>query len=86
MGLKPLHVHAMKEAFLKDDSEAVLLVDASNAFNLLSRDAALHNIQHLFPSLSTIVINIYREAPELFIDDVVLYSMEVRLKANLWQC
>lgn len=40
-------VHAMKEAFLKDGTEAVLFVDTSNAFNSLNRDAALHNIQYL---------------------------------------
>ena len=76
----------MKEAFLKDDTEAVLVVDASNAFNLLNRDAALHNIQHLSLSLSTFLINLYHEAPVLFVDDVVLYSIEVRLKATFWQC
>ena len=37
-------VHAMKEAFLNDETKAVLLVDASNAFNSLNRGAALHNI------------------------------------------
>ena len=69
-------VHAMKEAFLNDDTEAVLLVDASNAFNSLNREAALHNIQHLCPTLSTILINIYHEATELFVDGTVLFSEE----------
>ena len=69
-------VHAMKEAFLNDETEAVLLVDASNAFNSLNREAALHNIQHLCPTLSTILINIYREATELFVDGTVLFSEE----------
>ena len=69
-------VHAVREAFSNDDVDAVLLVDASNAFNSLNRDAALHNIQHLCPALSTILINIYRESTELFVDGVVLYSEE----------
>ena len=66
-------VHAMKEAFLNDETEAVLLVDASNAFNSLNREAALHNIQHLCPTLSTILTNIYREATELFVDGIILF-------------
>ena len=69
-------VHAMKEAFLKEETEAVLLVDASNAFNSLNREAALHNIRHLCPILSTILINIYREATDLLVDGIVLASEE----------
>ena len=51
-------------------------MDASNAFNLLIRDVALHNFQHLCPSLSTILINLYREATELFVDGITLSSVE----------
>ena len=36
------------------------LVDASNAFNSLIRNAALHNIQILSPQFSTILISTYR--------------------------
>ena len=69
-------VHAMREAFLKEETEAVLLVDASNAFNSLNRNAALHNIRYLCPTLSTILINVYRESTELFVDGIVLASEE----------
>ena len=69
-------VHTMREAFLNEGSEAVLLVDARNAFKSLNREAALHNIHHLCPSLSPIIINIYREATELFVDGIVLFSEE----------
>ena len=69
-------VHSMKEAFSSEGTEAVLLVDASNAFNALNRDAALHNIRHLCPVLSTILINIYRESTELFVDGLTLASVE----------
>ena len=37
-------VHAMRHIFQSPESEAVLLVDATNAFNSLNRQAALHNI------------------------------------------
>ena len=68
--------HGMRSLFSCDDTEAVLLVDATNAFNSLNRQAALRNIQHLCPSLSNILINTYREPTELFVDDQVLWSEE----------
>ena len=69
-------VHAVRTAYADDDTEAVLLVDAANAFNSLNRKTALHNIRSLCPTLSTIVTNTYRSDPELFADGDVLYSSE----------
>ena len=69
-------VHAVRTLFQWEETEAVLLVDASNAFNTLNRQTALHNIQRLCPPLSTIIINTYRDPTELFIDGYVLYSQE----------
>ena len=69
-------VHFMSVSFQLEDTEAVLLVDASNAFNSLNRDAALHNIRHICPSLATVLINTYREATELFVEDTTLFSEE----------
>ena len=37
---------------------------------------ALHNVRHLCPSFSTILINTYRDNSELYIDGEVLYSQE----------
>ena len=37
-------IHAMRDLYCDDRSEAALLVDASNAFNSVNRQAALHNI------------------------------------------
>ena len=42
-------VHAVRSSFLWDDTEGILLVDASNAFNSLNRIVALHNIRQLCP-------------------------------------
>ena len=39
--------HAMKSSFESNDTEAVPLVDTSNAFNSLNRQLALHNARHL---------------------------------------
>ena len=56
--------------------EAVLLVDASNAFNALNRNVALLNILNTCPSIATILINCYRSNIPLFIDNNILYSSE----------
>ena len=37
-------VHAMSEIFAGDETDAVLLVDATNAFNSINRRIMLHNI------------------------------------------
>ena len=60
-------IHAIRELFEHDNSDAVLLMDASNAFNSLNRAAALHNIRVLCPSIATYAINTYREPARLFI-------------------
>ena len=48
-------VHAVQKCFGQDGTEAALLVDTSNAFNSLNRDAALHNIRFLCPPISTML-------------------------------
>ena len=40
-------IHAMKKMFEQDSTDAVILVDAGNAFNKLNRSVALHNIQYV---------------------------------------
>lgn len=67
---------AVHAAFKDESTEAVLLVDASNAFNSLNRKTALHNIRNLCPTLSTILINTYRSDSDIFVDGDVLHSSE----------
>ena len=62
--------------FSSDESQAVLLVDATNAFNSLNRQVALQNIAKICPSLSTTLINTYRDDICLFIDGETLLSQE----------
>ena len=50
-----------------EEYDAVILVDASNAFNCLNRKVALHNIQYTRLPLAIILINTYRQAGRLFI-------------------
>ena len=69
VGARRTAIHAMRELFKYYNSEAVLLIDASNVFNSLNRAAALHNIRVFCPSIATYGINTYREPARLFIVD-----------------
>ena len=69
-------VHAMNQAYNEEDTQVVLLVDASNAFNCHNRNAALLNIRHFCPPLATILINTYRQPTSLFMDGTTLFSQE----------
>ena len=42
-------IHAMKEIEALKGTEAILLLDATNAFNTINRQAALHNIKVICP-------------------------------------
>ena len=53
-------VHAMRHLFVEEDIEGVLLVDASNAFNSINRQAALHNIRIICPPVSQVLANTYQ--------------------------
>ena len=69
-------VRGMAKIFDDDNMEAALLVDATNAFNLLSRRTALINIHATCPSIATALTNIYREDGNLYIQRQVLKSKE----------
>ena len=69
-------VHATRSAFESENVEAVLLVDASNAFNCINRQVALQNIRRLCPTIATILINSYRTNIDLFVDGEVIRSQE----------
>ena len=60
-------VHAMKEVFDDPNTEAVILVDATNAFNNMNRQTALHNVQVTCPEMATYLINTYRSPPTLYV-------------------
>ena len=53
--------------FAEEEADAVLFIDASNAFNSINRKALLHNIQYLCPPLSTYLRNCYSSPSRLFI-------------------
>ena len=60
-------IHAMHSIFKEEETEAVLLVDAANAFNSINRQVFLHNISIICPSISTYVTNCYRIPSRLFV-------------------
>ena len=69
-------VHAMQSLYHSSNTQAVLLADASNAFNSLNRHVSLHNLHFICPPLAVTLTNVYREASSLFIDGECLLSEE----------
>ena len=60
-------VHAMRKIFDEEDTNAVLLIDASNAFNSVNREAFLHNVAVICPPIATYVNNCYKIPSRLFV-------------------
>ena len=60
-------IHAMSEIFAEDETDGILLIDASNAFNQMNRSVAMHNIQITCNEISQYLINTYRSPSRLFI-------------------
>ena len=61
------NLYILPSEFARENTDAVLLVDASNAFNQVNRQSALHNISILCPSFATILQNTYGVPIRLFI-------------------
>ena len=75
-------VHAMNSLFSADETDAVLLIDVTNAFNTLNRAVALHNISILCPTIATFVINTYRLPVRLFVTG----GQELKSSEGTTQC
>ncbi len=69
-------IHSIRDHYRNPEVEAVLLVDATNAFNSLNREDALHNAKHLCPTIATALSNFYCCSTELFCDKNILWSQE----------
>ena len=52
-------------------TEAVILVNADNAFNRMNRSVALNYIQFTCPEIATYIINTYRKTAPLFVSGAV---------------
>lgn len=73
---------ALQNLFEDDHTEAVLLVNAENAFNSVNRRVALINILQSCPSIAPALINNYRSQPKLFIQGQTLISDEGTTQGN----
>ena len=71
-------IHAMRKAWEDPGTEAILLIDASNAFNAMNRKAALKNLDYTCPELATYLRNVYSADAELFVANSceTIYSKE----------
>ena len=65
-------VHAMTDIFDEESTDALLLVDATNAFNCLNRNVLLNNIKYLCPPMATYVTNCYSMSSTVF--QVICYG------------
>ena len=66
-------MHSIYEYF---ETEAIFLLDASNAFNSLDRQVALRNISLLVSAIHPILVNTYRKPSDLFVFGTRLLSQE----------
>lgn len=69
-------IHAIPQIFDDEDTKAMILVDASNAFNCLNRQVTLLNCRTVCPALSIILTNTYRYNSQLFIVGQCILSKE----------
>ena len=60
-------VHAITDIFEETATDALLLIDANNAFNSINRNVLLHNIEFLCPPMAIYVKNCYRVPSRLFV-------------------
>ena len=61
-------IHTLRDQYSKTSADAVLLVDAENAFNSLNRKLALKNVKNTCPSLLTATKNSYSNPSKLFVN------------------
>ena len=71
----------MEKIFEEESTEAVLLVDEENAFNLINRNVFLHNISIWSPAVSPFVRNCYSTPARLF----VIHSSELKYNEGTTQ-
>ena len=62
-------VHSMRSTFHEDECEAILLVDASNAFNSLNRAAAVQNLKFICPPFYQYIKKTYKSPADLVINN-----------------
>ena len=74
-------IHAIYDVYQQDETDAVLLVDADNAFNSINKKAMLHNISLTCPLITTFIANCYMEPARLF----VAWNHEIKSREDTTQ-
>ena len=69
-------VHGLREHFESPETEAVILLDAENAFNSINRKLAVHNIKYTCPEIAQFVTNTYRAPSKLRAGTTTIMSEE----------
>ena len=73
-------VHAMHTIFEEERTEAVLLIDASNAFNSVNRNVFLYNVTVVCPAISTYVRVILYHRDYSSLEDLKSNNVKVQRK------
>ena len=60
-------IHSLREILDEDDTDGVLFLDASNAFNTINRKAMINNLQHTCPTIAHCIRNTYSFPLRLFV-------------------
>ena len=60
-------IHTMSQVFDGEETDGILLIAATNAFNQMNRAVAMHKIQITCPIMSKYVINTFRSPSRLFV-------------------
>ena len=69
-------VHGLREHFESPETEAVILLDAENAFNSMNRKLAVHNIKYMCPEVAQFLANSYQAPSKLRVGEVTIMSEE----------
>ena len=67
--------HSMRCLYNDTNTEAILMTDATNAFNSLNRAMALRNIQVMCPPVAPFLVNTYQCDVSLYVDGETLLSI-----------
>ena len=66
----------MRSVYSDPNTEGILFIDATNVFNSLNRQVALHNISCLCAMIHPILVNTYRTATPLYVGGETMWSQE----------